>query len=122
MLTVKGLVLSLLVVSSAIPLFLMMPDASQALAQPGVTETITGLTDATDTAYDPVHERMYVTGGNSGNCAPCLPAAAAAAASPATATASSNPDCTRDAHNFSILGHLANKIILVEIVNTIITS
>jgi YVTN family beta-propeller protein len=64
-LAVKGLVLSILVVSSAIPLFLMVPDP--ALAQPSVIETITGLPDATDVAYDPAHERMYVTGGNSGN-------------------------------------------------------
>lgn len=36
-------------------------------AQPSVIETITGLSDATDIAYDLVHQRMYVTGGNSGN-------------------------------------------------------
>lgn len=66
-LTVKGLVLSILVVSSAIPFFLMVPEASPALAQPSVIETITGLTNARDVAYDPVHERMYVTGGPSEN-------------------------------------------------------
>ena len=36
-------------------------------AQPSVIETIPGLSDARDLAYDPVHQRMYVTGGNSGN-------------------------------------------------------
>jgi YVTN family beta-propeller protein len=35
--------------------------------QPTVIDTITGLTDARDVAYDPVHERMYVTGADTHN-------------------------------------------------------
>lgn len=39
----------------------MVPEATPALAEPTVTTTIPGLTSARDVAYDPVHERMYVT-------------------------------------------------------------
>jgi hypothetical protein len=46
-------------VNSTIPFFLMVPEATPALAQPTVIDTITGLTDARDVAYDPVHKRMY---------------------------------------------------------------
>lgn len=46
------------------PFFLMVPEATPALAQPEVIATIPGLIAATASAYDPVHERMYVVGGN----------------------------------------------------------
>jgi len=58
----KGVFLSLLVISSTIPFFLMVPEATPVVAEPSVTDTITGLPDARDIAYDPVHGRMYVTG------------------------------------------------------------
>ena len=60
----KGLFLSVLVVSSTIPFFLMVPEATPALAQPEVVATIPGLIAAQASAYDPVHERMYVVGGD----------------------------------------------------------
>lgn len=56
---------SLLVVSSTIPFFLIVSEATS--AEPSVISTITGLTSARDVAYDPVHERMYVAGGLSSN-------------------------------------------------------
>lgn len=43
----------------------MMPDANSVHAAPSVISAITGLTGALDAAYDPVHKRMYVTGGES---------------------------------------------------------
>jgi DNA-binding beta-propeller fold protein YncE len=45
----------------------MVPEATPALAQPSVIATITGLSDANDVAYDPVHNRMYVTSGPIGD-------------------------------------------------------
>jgi DNA-binding beta-propeller fold protein YncE len=45
----------------------MVPEATPALAQPSVVATITGLNDAFDVAYDPVHNRMYVTSGSIGD-------------------------------------------------------
>ena len=58
----KGLFLSLLTVSSTISFFFMVPEATPALTEPSVTDTITGLSDARDVAYDPAHGKMYVTG------------------------------------------------------------
>ena len=63
----KVLFLSVLVASLTLPLFLMVPDASPVLAQPTVIDTIMNLDGARDVAYDPILEKMYVTGGPSEN-------------------------------------------------------
>lgn len=49
----KGLFLTVLVASTTIPLFLMVPEVTPALAQPIITETITGLRATAHKTYEP---------------------------------------------------------------------
>jgi DNA-binding beta-propeller fold protein YncE len=57
----KGLFLSVLVVSSALPIFAMTSAAAPVKAIPNVISTIPGFSEPTGIAYDPVNKKMYVT-------------------------------------------------------------
>lgn len=57
----------LFVVGSVLLPLLPLVGENQAYAIPTSLTIITGLGDAVDVAYDPIHERMYVTGGSTGD-------------------------------------------------------